>query len=62
MGLQFKFVHFKRFKDFAEIEIAPITLIYGENSSGKTSILKTLDIVHNIFSEKEDKRGKNVGQ
>ena len=52
----------KIFKEEQKLKIAPITLLYGENSSGKTSLLKTFDIVHNIFSENQVKRGKNVSQ
>jgi len=62
MYKQISIKNLKVFKNEQKLKIAPITLLYGENSSGKTSILKTLDIVHNIFSEKEVKRGKNVGQ
>ncbi len=52
----------KIFKDEQTLKIAPITLLYGENSSGKTTLLKSFDIIHNIFSEREVKRGKNVSQ
>ena len=38
-----------------KLKIAPLTLLYGENSSGKTTLLKTFDIVHNIFSESGSK-------
>ena len=58
----FSIENLKIFKDEQELKIAPITLLYGENSSGKTSLLKTFDIVHNIFSEQQVKRGKTVGQ
>jgi len=52
----------KIFKEEQKLKIAPITLLYGENSSGKTTLLKTFDIIHNIFSEQQVKRGKNVSQ
>ena len=52
----------KIFKNEEKLKIAPITLLYGENSSGKTTLLKTFDIIHNIFFESYVKRGKNVGQ
>ena len=51
MYKQISIENLKIFKDEQELKIAPITLLYGENSSGKTSLLKTFDIVHNIFSE-----------
>ena len=34
--------NFKSFKKLQEIEIAPITLIYGQNSGGKSSLLSKL--------------------
>ena len=52
----------KIFKSTQKLKVAPITLLYGENSSGKTTLLKTFDIIHNIFFESFVKRGKNVGQ
>ena len=52
----------KTFSKEQNLKIAPLTLLYGENSSGKTTLLKTFDIIHNIFSEHEVKRGKNVSQ
>ncbi len=46
----------KIFKNQENLKLAPITLLYGENSSGKTTLLKTFDIIHNIFFEKYVKR------
>ena len=62
MYKQISIKNLKIFKNEQKLKIAPITLLYGENSSGKTSLLKTFDIVHNIFSEGQVKRGKNVSQ
>ena len=52
----------KTFEKEQKLKIAPITLIYGENNSGKTTLLKTFDIVHNIFAEYQVKQGKNVSE
>jgi len=52
----------KTFEKEQKLKIAPMTLIYGENSSGKTTLLKTFDIVHNIFAEEIVKRGKNIAE
>ena len=52
----------KTFEKEQKLKIAPITLIYGENSSGKTTLLKIFDIVHNIFAEYQVKSGKNVSE
>jgi len=51
MYKQISIKNIKTFEDEQKLKIAPITLIYGENSSGKTTLLKTFDIVHNIFAE-----------
>ena len=61
----YKQISIKNIKTFSKeqnLKIATLTLLYGENSSGKTTLLKTFDIIHNIFSEQEVKRGKNVSQ
>ena len=55
-----KIENIKTFEKKQELNIAPITLIYGENSSGKTTLLKTFDILHNIFAEREVRTGKNI--
>ena len=52
----------KTFEKEQKLKLAPITLIYGENSSGKTTLLKTFDIVHNIFRPSALVRGnKSAG-
>ena len=55
-----KIENIKTFEKKQELKIAPITLIYGENSSGKTTLLKTFDILHNIFAEREVRTGKSI--
>ena len=53
----------KTFEKEQKLKLRPITLLYGENSSGKTTLLKTFDIVHNIFAEYHVKeRGKNISE
>jgi len=53
----------KTFEKEQKLKLKPITLLYGENSSGKTTLLKTFDIVHNIFAEYHVKeRGKNISE
>ena len=34
----------KTFEKEQKLKLRPITLLYGENSSGKTTLLKTFDI------------------
>ena len=55
-----KIKNLKTFKTDQTLKIAPITLIYGENSSGKTAILKSFDIAHNIFAEHRIRNQKTV--
>ena len=43
MYKQISIKNLKIFKDEQKLKIAPITLLYGENSSGKTSLLKTFE-------------------
>ena len=52
----------KTFEKEQNLKLKPITLLYGENSSGKTTLLKTFDIVHNIFAEYQVKRSKNISE
>ena len=51
MGLKFNFT-LQKFLDLAEIEIAPITLIYGENSSGKSTIIECLRMIRQSGSSR----------
>lgn len=44
------FSAYKRFADLETIEFAPITIIIGKNSSGKSSILKLLPMLETSFS------------
>ena len=44
------------------LKLKPMTLLYGENSSGKSTLLKTFDIVQNILAEYQVKGGKNVSE
>jgi len=51
IGLQ----NFKIFKDYQEFEIAPITILTGTNSSGKSSFVKAVKLLkENFKGSKED--------
>ena len=41
---------YKAFNDITEIDVKPITLIIGKNSSGKSSILKLFPLLSRLFS------------
>lgn len=49
------FENFKAFQSLTTCEIAPITLLVGPNNSGKSSFIKTLDLLKQNFSEKGNK-------
>lgn len=44
------FSHYKAFNDITEIDVKPITLIIGKNSSGKSSILKLFPLLSRLIS------------
>lgn len=48
----FKVGNFKAFSDLQHIPLRPITLIYGANSSGKSSILHSLLLAHHAINNK----------
>ena len=53
----FKKITLENFKGFAtnqSIEIKPITLIYGANSSGKSSILQSLLLMKQTLEQSND--------
>ena len=41
--------NFKAFGNAQQIDLAPITLIYGPNSGGKSSIIQSLLLLHQSF-------------
>ena len=45
--------NFKGFRDVQEIELAPITLVFGQNSGGKTSLLQSILSLSQSFYEIE---------
>lgn len=44
------FEHYKAFAGYEELELRPITLVVGKNSSGKSSVLKLLPMLSNMVS------------
>lgn len=51
MITKIKFKNYKAFPDFEELELRPITLIIGKNSSGKSSILKLIALLTSMVNE-----------
>lgn len=45
--------NFKAFGECTRIELAPITLIYGQNSAGKSSILQSLNLLKQTHESRE---------
>ena len=45
--------NFKAFGEPTRIELAPITLIYGQNSAGKSSILQSLNLLKQTHESRE---------
>jgi len=43
--------NFRVFKDYTEIEFAPITILTGANNSGKSSVIKSLYLLKDNFSK-----------
>ena len=53
--------NFKAFKDEQQIPIRPITLLYGQNSAGKSSIIDALLLMHHFATDGiPDQRSKGV--
>lgn len=53
MIIDFRLENFKCFKDTGTLEIAPITVLVGPNNSGKSSLIKALNIL-SLTSSLED--------
>ena len=43
--------NFKSFKDYSEINLAPITIFVGQNNSGKSTFLQSMKIIKDNFSQ-----------
>lgn len=51
---------FKSFKSSSTIDLAPITLIYGSNSSGKSSVIQSLMLLRQSMDQLRDNRAPLV--
>ena len=50
--MQIKIKNFRSFKDMEYIDIKPITILIGRNSSGKRSFLRTFPMLKQSFEER----------
>jgi len=46
--------NFRVFKDKSSFELAPITILTGANSSGKSSVIKALNLMQGFYKEKDN--------
>lgn len=60
MRLTYRLKNFKAFKDTGDMDIAPITVLCGANSSGKSSILKSLLLIKQSSIERRSGLAKDV--
>jgi AAA domain, putative AbiEii toxin, Type IV TA system/AAA domain/Protein of unknown function (DUF3696) len=54
MFTEYSLTNFKAFADEQRIRLAPITLIYGQNSSGKSSLLQSILLLKQTLESAED--------
>ena len=52
--------NFRGFGKRQRIELAPITLIYGANSAGKTALLHALLFLHEVFVERNASPDRSI--
>ena len=46
------FENFRVFKDRYDFELAPITVLTGANSSGKSTVIKALKLLQSFWSQR----------
>lgn len=60
MRLTYRLKNFKAFKDTFEMNVAPITVLCGANSSGKSSVLKSLLLIKQSSVERRSGLAKEI--
>jgi len=48
---QFGFKNFRKFADFPPIDLAPITILVGENNAGKSTVVKGILALSSVFQD-----------
>ena len=61
---QIGFKNFRKFKELAPIDLAPVTIFVGENNAGKSTVVKAilslLDFLNTRVNAIEDKSWVNI--
>ena len=52
--------NFKSIKDKVEIDLKPITLLFGPNSAGKSTVLQAIHYKQRDLQRNNTRRGKEV--
>ena len=60
MKTTYQLRNFKAFRDTGTLELAPITILCGENSIGKSSILKSLLLLRQSTAERRSRLARNA--
>lgn len=60
MQTSYQLQNFRSFEDTGSIELAPITVLCGANSSGKSSILKSILLVKQSSIERRSRLGSGL--
>ena len=53
---QIGFKNFRKFENFPSIELAPITVLVGENNAGKSTVVKGMLALSDFFNKLETDR------
>ena len=52
--------NFKSIRDRVEIEIRPLTLLFGANGAGKSTIVDALELIEQLLLDRHHRRGKSL--
>ena len=52
--------NFKGIREREEIELRPLTLLFGENSAGKSTIIEALFVLEELLLDRHHRRGKSL--
>ncbi len=52
--------NFKSIRERVEIELRPITLLFGANGAGKSTIVEALELIEQLLLDRHHRRGKSL--